>query len=139
MCNQKYQRNKNRDVSPDSPFKRGNLPPAQYLNDDYAYAKNPTKIDPIRDGGDINKIPLAGRLTEVGEKILKLGSKKAPFITTLNWGFGYKELDDYNVNLSGESQMVFESSNQLYGKFNMILNNQKKSPLRNPKTGIITA
>lgn len=48
--------------------------------------KNPTKLDPK--DIDISKVPQAGRLSEVGQKILSLGGKKAHYITTMDWGVG---------------------------------------------------
>ena len=73
MCNHQYQRSKNRNVSPDNPFDKHNQPPKQYLEYDYAIPKNPTKLDPKEI--DISNVPLAGRLTEVGQRILALGGR----------------------------------------------------------------
>jgi hypothetical protein len=33
-------------------------------------------------------MPLAGHLSEIGERILKVGSKNASYITTMDWGLG---------------------------------------------------
>lgn len=64
MCNPVYQRKKNRNVSIESPFDGNNIPPKQYLVDDYAFPVNPTKMNPM--DNDFKKVPLAGRVTEIG-------------------------------------------------------------------------
>ena len=70
-CDQEKQRKKNRNVSIDSFFNENNKPPKEYYVPDYILEK-PGKIN-IR---EVNapKYPLAGRLTEIGEQILLLGS-----------------------------------------------------------------
>lgn len=75
MCNPIYQRKKNRNVSKDSPFDKLNIPPREYLEHDYEIAKSPNKINAQE--MDASKIPLAGRITQIGQKILDLGSRKA--------------------------------------------------------------
>jgi hypothetical protein len=72
ICNKETQRKKNRNVSFDSPFDPANKPPAQYLQIDRGLSEKPTKIDVRRIS--MPKAPLAGRLTEIGEEILKRGS-----------------------------------------------------------------
>lgn len=57
-------RKKHKSVSPDSPFDKNNLPPRQYLVDDKHIIEKPNHID-LKDY-DASKIPLAGRLSEVG-------------------------------------------------------------------------
>ena len=121
MCNQQYQRKKNRNVSPESPFDKNNIPPKQYLQYDYQIPKNPTKQNPKEI--DISNIQLAGRLTEVGQKIIAFGSKKAPYITTMNWGVGHESETD-RLNKSAENDNS-ETINQTYGKFIMTSANFK--------------
>ena len=58
-------------VSKDSSFHPQNKPPAQYLIDDPILEK-PGRLR-VRDI-DTSKQRLAGRLTEIGEKILEIGS-----------------------------------------------------------------
>jgi hypothetical protein len=84
-------RKKNRNVSVDSPFDKNNIPPREYLEFDKPITDNPTKVNPK--DFDQSKIPLAGRLSEVGQKILSLGGKKALYITTMNWGVGYPQTE----------------------------------------------
>ena len=64
-----------------------NLPPKQYLINDIKFPEKITKINPKEI--DISSVPLAGRLSEVGQRILSLGTRKARGITTMNWGFGF--------------------------------------------------
>tara|TARA_B100000780_G_C20921089_1_gene366950 strand:- start:447 stop:599 length:153 start_codon:yes stop_codon:yes gene_type:complete len=49
-----------------------NKPPKEYLEDDPNYLEKPGKIDLKRVNAPV--LPLAGRLTEIGEQILLLGS-----------------------------------------------------------------
>jgi hypothetical protein len=46
----------------------------------------PTKVNPS--SVDTKSMPLAGFKSEIGDKILTLGSKKANQITTMDWGIG---------------------------------------------------
>jgi hypothetical protein len=46
----------------------------------------PTKVNPS--SVDTKNMPLAGFKSEIGDKILTLGSKKANQITTMDWGIG---------------------------------------------------
>jgi hypothetical protein len=49
------------------------VPPKQYLEQDYILAKSPNRINPK--DKDISNIPLAGKLSELGQQILTLGYK----------------------------------------------------------------
>lgn len=80
-CNQKFVRTKNRNVSKDNPFDPHNKPPAQHLLPEKILDK-PGAIDVTT--MDASKIPLAGRLGELGLAILKAGPK-AKHITTGPW------------------------------------------------------
>jgi len=71
-----------RNVSKDSPFDARNLPPQQYLQEELIL-KKPGQLDIA--SIDASKIPLAGRLSDIGQKILTLGGKEALFITTGPW------------------------------------------------------
>ena len=82
MCNPLYQRKKNRNVSVESPFDSNNVPPSQYLIDDYKLPVNPNKMRP--DEIDFKNVGLAGRVSQIGKLILELGSKKAQYITTIS-------------------------------------------------------
>jgi hypothetical protein len=85
-CDQDKQRRKNRNVAPDSFFHADNKPPKEYYEPDYILEK-PCRID--INNVNAPKYPLAGRLTEIGEQILLLGSQKAKFVCTGNWDFEY--------------------------------------------------
>lgn len=71
-CNQDKQRKRMRNVSLDSPFDPLNKPPKEYLEDDPNYLEKPGKINLKQINAPV--LPLAGRLTEIGEQILLLGS-----------------------------------------------------------------
>lgn len=89
----KFQVLKNRNVSGESPFNKVNAPPPGYLINNQKLPQNPTKQNP----GDVEfkKLPLAGQLTDIGQKILDLGSRKAMHVMTLNWGVGTKDPGSY--------------------------------------------
>ena len=72
---------KNRNVSYDSPFDPKNVPPNQYIQPEKILEK-PCKLDLT--GIDSSKVPLAGRLGQLGKEILKAGSK-AKHLTTGPW------------------------------------------------------
>lgn len=88
-CNQEKQRMKNRNVSLDSPFDPLNKPPKEYLEDDPKFLEKPGKINLKQIKTNTKTQPLAGRLTEIGEQILLIGSQKAKFICTGNWDFKF--------------------------------------------------
>ena len=67
-CDQKATRKKNRNVSYDSPFDPNNVPPQQHLQAEKILDK-PGKIDLAK--FDPTTIPLAGRMGELGQLILK--------------------------------------------------------------------
>ena len=71
-CNQDKQRTKNRNVSYDSVFDPNNKPPKEHLLEDPKYLEKPGRIDLRQVNG--KQLPLAGRLTEIGHKILEIGS-----------------------------------------------------------------
>ena len=71
-CNQEKQRTKNRNVSYDSVFDPQNKPPKELFQNEPKILEKIGKFD-IRDV-KANKLPLAGRLTEIGEQILLIGS-----------------------------------------------------------------
>ena len=74
----------------ESPFNHAlNPPPPGYLEVDRKLPPNPTKLNP--QDVPLKNLPLAGHLSEIGQKILELGSKKAVYVTTLNWGIGTKD------------------------------------------------
>ncbi|CDW78627.1 UNKNOWN [Stylonychia lemnae] len=127
MCNQQYQIKKNRDVSPSSPFDKDNIPPLQYLQMDYKIPNSPNKQKP--QDIDISKVPLAGRLSELGEKILSLGSKKAQYLTTFQMGQGQPKQEELKI----------KTNNQVYGNpFNAQQEGKQKQEqqrLKFPKIG----
>lgn len=82
----KMQVTKNYNVSNQSPFDKNHSPPPGYTIQDTRVTLKPTRINPNEI--ETNNIPLAGHLTEIGNKILTLGSKKAKFVTTMDWGLG---------------------------------------------------
>ncbi len=55
-------------------------------------ANKPTRINPIE--VYTKETPLAGHLTEIGEKILTLGARKAVHVTTMDWGIGARSSHD---------------------------------------------
>lgn len=75
-------------MSVDSFFHPINKPPKEYLQDENILEK-PGRIN-IKDV-KAPKLPLAGRLTEIGEQILLIGSQKAKFICTGQWDFDFKK------------------------------------------------
>lgn len=105
-CNQEKQRKKNRNVSLDSPFDPFNKPPREYLEDDPKFLEKPGKIDlkKINTHGQ----PLAGRLTEIGEQILLIGSQKAKFICTGNWDFKFPKREGQLSSAASSFRPGFE-------------------------------
>jgi len=80
-CDQRLMRVKHRNVSKESPFDPKNKPPDQYLRPDNVIDK-PCKIDLSK--LDASKIPLAGKLGRLGEKILS-DFKNARQFTDYDW------------------------------------------------------
>ena len=66
-------RKKHRNVSPDNPFDPVNKPPAQYIISEKV-AENPGKLN--FKSFDISKVPLAGKLGMLGQKIMSGNSRK---------------------------------------------------------------
>lgn len=89
-CDKDRQRSKNRNVSFDSPFDPKNKPPRQYIEDDIILEK-PCKIK-INEVA-MSKDPLAGKMTNIGHEIIRLGSYKAKHLVTGNWDFKYPKGD----------------------------------------------
>lgn len=58
----------------DNPFEKNNKPPIEHLVPNYILEK-PGYIKNLKELKDDK--PLAGRFTEIGEKIFSLGNKKA--------------------------------------------------------------
>lgn len=67
----------------DNPFLESNKPPVDYLIPDKILEK-PNKIQNLNLYK--NDKPLAGRFSEIGEKIFEVGSRKAFMIHTGPWG-----------------------------------------------------
>ena len=84
--NNQTQELRNRNVSNQSPFSKLNKPPREHIESDVKLPPNPTKTNPGE--FDIRKIPLAGQISDIGQRILEMGSRKAVHMTTLNWGIG---------------------------------------------------
>ena len=101
ICDKDRQRKKNRNVSVDSFFDPNNKVPVEYLRVDPSFLEKPGKIDITR--VDPGNRKLAGRLTEIGEQILKIGSQKAKFICTGNW-------DNMFVEKKGSSHSSYRPS-----------------------------
>lgn len=61
------------------------------MEDDRTLLEKPGRIN----FSEVNtsKLPLAGKLTEIGQQILKIGSQKAKFICTGNWEFKFARKD----------------------------------------------
>ena len=77
-----------RNVSIDNTFHPENSPPPQHLASENILDK-PGKLDMRKI--EKNTKPLAGRLTEIGHQILKLGSQKAKFVCTGHWDEMFKK------------------------------------------------
>lgn len=86
-----------RNVSKDSPFDPLNKPPRQYLEDDFILEK-PGKLN-LKDVR-VGARPLAGKMSDIGEEIIRLGSYKAKHLVTGNWDFKYKKPDGTVSTLS---------------------------------------
>lgn len=95
-------------VSVDSFFHPINDPPKEYTVPDHILEK-PCKIN-IRNVS-VPKQPLAGRLTEIGEQILLIGSQKAKFICTGQWDFEY-------TKDKKSAQSTFRPGNEKITRFN---------------------
>jgi hypothetical protein len=98
MCDNKKMNRKQRGVSPENPFEPRNKPPMQHLVPERILEK-PGAIRNLRSLTDSR--PLAGRFSEIGEKIFALGGKKALQICTGNW----KEMsimDGKNTRIKGK-------------------------------------
>ncbi|CDW74739.1 UNKNOWN [Stylonychia lemnae] len=127
QCNPQFQRNKNRNVSNQSPFDKNNVPPKQYLEDDYVISKSPNKMSPNQ--YDASKIPLAGRVSEIGHRILELGSRRALYITSIQLGnqegttnTGYNNpFQESRTSINQEKSPKNRSPNQ---KDNVIFNSE---------------
>ena len=72
---------RHRNVSMDSPFDPNNKPPEQYIKPENVIGK-PCKIDVTKI--DARKIPLAGKLGNLGQKILS-DFKNARQLTDYDW------------------------------------------------------
>ena len=72
---------KNRNVNKDSPFDPRNKPPEQYTRPENILAK-PCQIDLTKI--DASKVPLAGKLGTLGQKILS-DFKNAKRLTEYDW------------------------------------------------------
>ena len=68
-----------RGVSQDSPFNIA----SSYLD---VTIKLPKKTGRLTEIGKYDELPLAGRFSEIGERLVKNGSKNACHITTGPWG-----------------------------------------------------
>ncbi len=64
-CNQNHMRKKMRNVSPDNVFNKVNLPPKEHIEEDTNISKKINNVSPT--DFDSSKIPLAGRLSELGQ------------------------------------------------------------------------
>ncbi len=83
MCDNKKMNIKQRGISQDNPFNISNKLPMDYVLPNKILDK-PGNIKNLSEFMD--ERPLAGRFTEIGEKIFKLGSKKANQLCTGPWG-----------------------------------------------------
>jgi hypothetical protein len=87
QCREHYTRNLHNKrwtyLHGENPFTEGNKPPIDHLIPDKICEK-PCKITNLAQYR--NDQPLAGKLSEVGDKILELGHKRANMIQTGPWG-----------------------------------------------------
>lgn len=87
ICNESYEKDrKNKrwiNLGSENPFLEGNKPPIDHLIPDKILEK-PNKIQNLNLYK--NDKPLAGRFSEIGEKLLQVGNRKAFMIHTGPWG-----------------------------------------------------
>lgn len=74
-------------MSVDSFFDPLNKPPKEYTQDDPNFLDKPCRINILNYKKEDK--PLAGKLTQIGQQILMIGSQKAKFICTGNWDFKF--------------------------------------------------
>jgi hypothetical protein len=102
-------------VSVDSFFHPVNKPPKEYQVADYILEK-PGRINLTQVNASAPKQPLAGRLTEIGEQILLIGSQKAKFICTGDWRNEYARLN--NKGKKNSAQSTFRPGFEKITKYN---------------------
>ena len=83
MCDNKKMNIKQRGISMDNPFEKQNKPPIEHLLPNKILEK-PGYIKNLKELKD--EKPLAGRFSEIGERIFSLGNKKAAQLCTGPWG-----------------------------------------------------
>lgn len=81
-CDNKKMNIKQRGVSIDNSFHISNKPPVEHLIPDKILEK-PGRLSNLTELRDSR--PLAGRFSEIGERIFSVGNKKAGLITTGPW------------------------------------------------------
>ena len=74
-----------RAVSKDNPFDPNFKVPPEYLKDTDAYLEKPGKL--LLKEINVSGLPLAGKFSNIGEEILKVGSYEAKWMSTGNWQF----------------------------------------------------
>ena len=117
--------------------------PKEYLQVDPAFLEKPGKLHP----GKIKtrNLPLAGRLSEIGQTILTEGAKKAGYICTGNWEDLAGQKDDTSV-CSQKTNMVKVTDYNAFThiqkpkapKFVLKVNQEEERIKRALKTGRIT-
>ena len=84
-CDQQKASKRMRAVSTDNPFDPTNVPPAEYLQDDVNFLEKPGTFNLKK--ADTLKYQYCGKLSKIGDEILKIGSYKAKHLVTGNWQF----------------------------------------------------
>lgn len=84
-CDQLKASKKMRAVSTDNPFDPNNVPPREYLQDDVNFLEKPGTFNLKK--ADSLKYKYCGKLSKIGDEILKIGSYKAKHLVTGNWQF----------------------------------------------------
>lgn len=83
-CDKELMRAKHRNLSCDNPFESRNVPPREHREADRKIIQKPNQIDITKQSLNDSQKVAAGRLSELGSKILELGSK-AKFLYTGPW------------------------------------------------------
>ena len=91
-----------RAVSTDNPFDPNNVPPKQYLQDDVNFLEKPGTFNLSK--ADTLKYKYCGKLSKIGDEILKIGSYKAKHLVTGNWQFKQYHADGTIRALSRNSK-----------------------------------
>lgn len=91
-----------RAVSTDNPFDPDNVPPKEYLQDDVNFLEKPGTFNFKK--ADTLKYKYCGKLSKIGDEILRIGSYQAKHLVTGNWQFKQYNADGSIRELSKHSK-----------------------------------